>query len=103
MRRISTSARRSASVAATGGGADPDGGPDLPAGEVHGWWHGQAETVCGLQLRRSGLRSFPALLWPDVDPDSGGSADLVQVVCARCRTALSTTGRSGWRRTDPRP
>lgn len=103
MRRISASARRSSSVAASGSGPDPDDGRDLPAGEVHGWWHGQDETVCRLSLHRSRLRSFPALRWDDVQPSSGGSADLVLVVCARCRTALSTPGGDGWRRTDPRP
>jgi len=101
-RRISTAARRSAAVAASGSGLDPDGGR-LPAGEVHGWWHGHDETVCGLSLSRSGLVRFGGLLWPDVQPDSGGSADLVQAVCPRCTAALAPKGGTGWRRTDPRP
>jgi hypothetical protein len=60
----------------------------LPAGEVHGWWRGQNETVCGLSLSRSRLRTFPGLVWADVQPESGGSADLVQAVCPRCRAAI---------------
>lgn len=88
MRRISEQAKRDASVAASDSGDDPDGGR-LPRGEVHGWWHGQAETVCGLMVRRSDLATFPALSWADVQPASGGAADLVQQVCPRCRQALA--------------
>lgn len=102
VRKVSASAVRSASVAASGSGLDPDGGR-LPAGEVHGWWHGQNETVCGLSLHRSRLVRFAGLRWTDVQPESGGSADLVQVVCPRCASALSPRGGTGWRRTDPRP
>ena len=102
VRRISEAAKRSAAVAATGSGDDPDGGR-LPAGEVHGWWPGQNETVCGLSLHKSQLSRFSALRWGDVQPESGGHADLVQVVCSSCRSALSPKGGTGWRRTDPRP
>lgn len=92
MRRISEQAKRDASVAASGSGPDPDGGT-LPRGEVHGWWHGQTETVCGLVLRRSELVAFAALRWADVQPASGGAADLVQLVCPRCRAALAPARR----------
>ena len=102
VRRISSAAKASAAVAASGAGADPDGGR-LPAGEVHGWWLGQNETVCGLALSRAQLSRFPALRWADVQPASGGSADLVQVVCAWCAAALSSGHGAGWRRTSPRP
>ncbi|HEU0101429.1 MAG TPA: hypothetical protein VFR07_03845 [Mycobacteriales bacterium] len=101
-REASEAAKRSASVAASGSGVDPDGGR-LPAGEVHGWWHGHNETVCGLSLSKSQLVRFGALRWTDVQPDSGGHADLVQVVCPRCGAALTARGGSGWRRTSPRP
>ena len=101
-RRISEAAKRSASVAATGTGQDPDGGA-LPAGEVHGWWAGQNETVCGLSLHRSRLVRFSALLWPDVQPESGGEADLVRLVCPRCASALTLKAGTGWQRTSPRP
>lgn len=101
-RRISEGAKGTASVAATGQGPDPDGGRPLPTGEVHGWWHGHNETVCGLSLSRSQLVRFGALLWRDVQPDSGGSADLVQSVCHRCTAALSPRAATGWQRTRPR-
>ena len=66
----------------------------------------QGETVCGLALSRSQLVRFGGVRWVDVQPDSGGAADLVQAVCDRCAAALRPgTGRTGagWRRTSPRP
>lgn len=101
-RSISEAAKRSAAVAASGEGTDPDGGR-LPAGEVHGWWLGQNETACGLALSRSRLVRFPALRWKDVQPASGGAADLVQLVCSRCAAALSPRAGGGWQRERPRP
>ena len=82
-------------------------GDRLPAGEVHGWWHGQTETACGLALSRSELVRFGALRWRDVQPDSGGSADLVTEVCGRCASVLRPRGAHadgpGWTRSSPRP
>lgn len=105
MRAASERAKRTASVAATRTG-ELDG-ERMPAGEVHGWWHGLNETVCGLALSRSGLTRFGALLWRDVQPESGGSADLVQAVCGRCTSALRPRGAHadgpGWTRSSPRP
>lgn len=108
MRSISEAAKRSAAVAATGQGTDPDDRARLPSGEVHGWWHGHNETVCGLSLAKSQLLRFGGVRWADVQPESGGRADLVQVVCPRCAAALrprgaSPRGGTGWSRTDPRP
>jgi len=84
-----------------------DDGERLPAGEVHGWWHGQNETACGLALSRSQLVRFGALRWRDVQPDSGGSADLVTEVCGRCASVLRPRGAHadgpGWTRSSPRP
>jgi hypothetical protein len=76
-----------------------------PAGEVHGWYRGQNSTVCGLSLHRSRLRTFPGLVWADVQPDSGGSAEHVQAVCSRCRAAIEgrTSKRRPWTRERPRP
>ena len=76
-----------------------------PAGEVHGWYRGQNETVCGLSLFRSRLRTFPGLVWADVQPASGGSAEHVQAVCPRCRAAVEgrTSKRRAWTREHPRP
>jgi hypothetical protein len=74
-----------------------------PAGEVHGWLRGQNSTVCGLQLSRSRLRTFADVLWEDVQPESGGRADAVQVVCPRCAAAGGRRRKDrGWSRVDPR-
>lgn len=90
-------------VAATGTWTDEDG-VRHPAGEVHGWLRGRNSTVCGLQLSRSGLRSFPDVRWADVQPESGGRADAVAAVCPRCAAAGGKRrDDKGWRRTDPRP
>jgi hypothetical protein len=55
----------------------------LPAGEVHGWFRGQNETVCGLSLSKSRL----------------------QAVCPRCRAGIEgrTSKRRTWTRERPRP
>ena len=92
------------SVAATDDRLDEDL-VRLPAGEVHGWYRGQNSTVCGLSLSRSRLRTFPGLVWGDVQPESGGAADHVQVVCPRCRAGVEgrTSKRRGWTRDSPRP
>lgn len=75
-----------------------------PAGEVHGWLSGRNSTICGLQLSRSRLRTFGGLTWEDVQPESGGMADAVQVVCRRCAAALTPRKeRKGWTRHAPRP
>ncbi len=93
----------SAQVASSGDRLDDDLGR-VPAGEVHGWYRGQNQTVCGLSLSRSRLRTFPGLSWADVQPASGGWADHVQDVCPRCRSAVEgRVPRRGWTRRDPRP
>ena len=76
-----------------------------PAGEVHGWLPGRNGTVCGLSLHRSRLRTFPGVAWADAQPESGGLAEHVQVVCRRCRAGVEgrTAGRRTWTREDPRP
>ena len=105
VRAASEHAKRDAAVAATRAG-ELDG-ERLPAGEVHGWWHGQTETACGLALSRSQLVRFGALRWRDVQPDSGGSADLVTEVCGRCASVLRPRGAHAdgpsWTRSSPRP
>ena len=91
-------------VAASGRDVDDDG-VRLPAGEVHGWEMGANQTVCGLSLSRSGLYRFGHVRWADVQPDTGGSADLVQRVCPRCAAAAAPrgVGRRRWQRVSPRP
>ncbi len=91
-------------VAATGAWFD-DEGPvrqRLPAGEVHGWEPGTNQTLCGLPLARAGLRGFSHVRWGDVQPASGGAADQVASVCARCAAAFGRPAPR-WTRTDPRP
>ncbi|GAA2845065.1 hypothetical protein GCM10010517_01390 [Streptosporangium fragile] len=94
------------SVAASGEWMDDDG-VRLPAGEVHAWWPGTNQTLCGLALSRSRLRRFHHVAWTDTFPESGGAADEVRRVCPRCRAAAGGgSGRGwskGWRRTSPRP
>jgi hypothetical protein len=90
------------SVAATDDWLDPDL-VRMPAGEVHAWLRGRNSTVCGLQLSRSRLRTFPGVEWPDVQPESGGMAEAVQVVCRRCAAAVGGRRRETWTRHSPRP
>jgi hypothetical protein len=85
----------SATVAASGEWTDPDGFR-MPAGAVHAWRQGTNQTLCGLQLSRSGLRRFPHVDWVDVQPATGRDADRVSEVCARCAAAMG-------RRRDERP
>jgi hypothetical protein len=91
-------------VAASGQWRDPDGGR-MPAGEVHAWEPGTNQTRCGLALSRSQLARFPHVSWADVQPDSGGHADAVALVCPRCAAAVSgrRRDRHRWSRLDPRP
>lgn len=92
-----------AAVAASGQWADPDG-VRMPAGEVHGWLPGANQTVCGQALSRSRLARFSHVSWSDVQPATGGHADLVQKVCRRCAAALGARrDDKPWRRTNPRP
>lgn len=99
-------ARGEPSVAASGEWRGDDG-VRLPAGEVHAWWPGTNQTLCGLALSRSRLYRFHHVNWTDVFPESGGAADEVRLVCAKCRAGAG--GRSergwskGWTRIAPRP
>jgi len=90
-------------VAATRSWRDPDG-VRRPAGEVHAWYQGTNQTLCGLALSRSQLIRFPGTDWAEVQPATGAHADEVQEVCRRCTAA--TGGRRDaktWTRTNPRP
>jgi hypothetical protein len=94
---------RQVAVAATGSWVDPDGFR-APAGEVHAWHPGTNQTVCGLQVKKQGLRRFSHIEWADVQPATGRDADRVTTVCRRCSAG---TGRRRddrpWVRRDPRP
>ena len=91
-----------ARVAASGTWTDDDG-VRAPAGEVHAWEPGTNQTVCGLPLHRAGLSRFSHVPWPEVQPDTGGSADEVSWVCPRCSAAAGGRAPRRWERTDPRP
>jgi hypothetical protein len=70
-------------VAASGSWVDLDG-IRRPAGEVHVWWPGANQTLCGLALSRTRLARLPHVDWADVRPESGRHADEVRRVCPRC-------------------
>jgi hypothetical protein len=89
-------------VAATGHWFDEDG-TRLPAGEVHTWYPGQNQTLCGLPLSRAGLERFAGVSWADVMPESGGAADAVSRVCRRCAAGSGRHRGRRWTRTDARP
>lgn len=92
-----------ARVAASGSRLDEDGAR-LPAGEVHAWFAGTNQTVCGIPLRRAGLVRFAGVPWTDVRPESGGSADFVVERCPRCAAGMGERrDERPWRRTSPRP
>lgn len=95
---------KGAAVAASGSWIDPDEGIRAPAGEVHAWSPGANQTLCGLALSKAGLLRFPHIAWPEVQPESGGSADRVRRVCPRCAAAMGRRSRSRpWRGVAPRP
>ena len=92
-----------AAVAASGTWQDPDG-VRRPAGEVHAWYPGTNQTLCGLALSRSRLTRFGGTDWADVQPATGAHADAVQEVCRRCAAATGAKRDSKpWTRRNPRP
>ena len=92
-----------AAVAATDSWTDPDGFRS-PAGEVHAWFPGTNQTVCGVPIKKARLGRFSHIDWLDVQPATGRDADQVTSVCRRC---LAGTGHrrdeKPWTRADPRP
>jgi len=94
---------RDAAVAATDRWTDPDGHRS-PAGTVHAWIPRTNQTVCGLQLSRTGLMRFPHIQWVDVAPHTGRDADEVREVCRRCAAGMGARRDTvPWTRIDPRP
>ena len=90
-------------VAATRSWRDPDG-VRRPGGEVHAWYPGTNQTLCGLALSRSQLVRFAGTDWAEVQPATGAHADEVQDVCRHCLAATGTRRDSKpWRRVNPRP
>ena len=91
-----------AAVAASSEWTNPDG-IRSPAGTVHAWRPGTNQTLCGLQLSRTGLLRFPHVPWAEAQPATGRDADRVQEVCPRCAAATGRRrGERPWRRVDPR-
>lgn len=92
-----------AAVAASDTWRDPDGFRS-PAGEVHAWLPGTNQTLCGLQLSRTGLQRLPHIDWADAQPATGRDADRVTTVCRRCNAATGHRhDEKRWKRNDPRP
>jgi hypothetical protein len=92
-----------AAVAASDTWRAPDGFRS-PAGEVHAWLPGTNQTLCGLQLSRTGLKRLPHIDWVDAQPATGRDADRVTAVCRRCNAATGhRRDEKPWMRNDPRP
>jgi hypothetical protein len=71
---------------------------------VHAWRPGTNQTLCGLQLSRSGLLRFPHVDWSDAQPATGRDADRVREVCPRCAAAMGRRrDERRWTRSNPRP
>jgi hypothetical protein len=60
----------------------------MPAGVVHAWRPGTHQTLCGVQLSRSGLRRFPHVDWAEAQSATGRDAGRVVHVCPRCAAAM---------------
>jgi hypothetical protein len=92
-----------AAVAATGTWTDPDG-VRAPSGHVHAWLVGTNQTLCGVQIKKSQLVTFPHIDWVDVQPATGRDADQVAEVCPRCAAAMGRRrDTKPWTRHNPRP
>jgi hypothetical protein len=77
-----------------------DEGTRLPSGDVHAWWPGQNQTLCGVPLSRARLDRFPHVLWIDALWISDTAEDPpVMAMCRRCAAAAGPRRR---RRTDRR-
>jgi hypothetical protein len=80
-----------------------DEGVREPRGSVHAWRIGTNQTLCGIPLRKAGLRRFPHVLWPD----ARWLADTTDERLALCHRCAAATGerrdRRPWKRWRPRP
>ncbi|MEU8242900.1 hypothetical protein AB0C07_31980 [Actinoplanes missouriensis] len=93
---------RAASVAASSQFIGDDG-IRQPAGEVHAWTPGMNQTLCGLALSRTRLRTFPHVKFDFRATDVVTAEDEVRYICPRCVAATSRRGERSWTRTAPRP
>ncbi|SDG57134.1 hypothetical protein SAMN05216553_109134 [Lentzea fradiae] len=77
-----------------------DEGTRMPSGDVHAWWPGQNQTLCGVQLSRARLAKFPGVLWADARWGEGTADTPVMALCRKCSAATRPKMRR--RRLDPR-
>ncbi|MCR3750666.1 hypothetical protein [Lentzea californiensis] len=85
---MSSSQRGMPSVAASSTWRDEDG-VRQPAGDVHAWWPGTNQTLCGTPLSRARLDRFQHVLWADavwVEGTAEPGAP-VMALCHRCAAA----------------
>jgi hypothetical protein len=95
--------QRTAAVAASSGWIDEQG-VRQPGGEVHAWLPGTNQTLCGLALSRSRLRSFPHVRFDFTGTDVLTPADEIRHVCPRCAAATGhRRDERSWTRVSPRP
>ncbi|SES21692.1 hypothetical protein SAMN05216188_126105 [Lentzea xinjiangensis] len=64
-----------------------DEGIRLPSGDVHAWWPGQNQTLCGVPLSRARLARFPHVLWIDAQWLDDTADTPVMELCRRCTAA----------------
>ncbi|MEV6715158.1 hypothetical protein AB0M48_24345 [Lentzea sp. NPDC051208] len=103
---MSASQRGMPSVAASSTWHDADN-VRQPSGDVHAWWPGTNQTMCGTPLSRARLDRFPHVLWADavwVEGTAEPGAP-VMALCRRCAAAARPrrTGTSHGRRSARRP
>jgi len=75
-----------------------DEGERLPSGDVHAWWPGQNQTLCGVPLSRARLGRFPGVLWVDAVWLQGTADTPVMAMCPRCTAATRPKRDHGDRR-----
>jgi hypothetical protein len=88
------------SVAASSTWRDPDN-VRQPAGDVHAWWPGTNQTLCGTPLSRARLDRFPHVLWADAVWTEGTAEPgaPIMALCRRCAAAARPRrDRTGHRR-----
>ncbi|PWK83685.1 hypothetical protein C8D88_110141 [Lentzea atacamensis] len=73
-------------VAASSGWRD-DEDIRMPSGDVHAWWPGQNQTLCGVPLSRARLDRFPHVLWIDALWINDTAGAPVMAMCRRCAAA----------------
>ncbi|MEU7479784.1 hypothetical protein AB0A63_27595 [Lentzea sp. NPDC042327] len=91
-------------VAASSNWRDEDG-TRLPSGDVHAWWPGQNQTLCGVPLHRARLDRFSHVLWADAVwiNDTGGEGTPAMAMCPRCTAATRPKRTRRADRTRARP